>query len=134
MFIIMSSISISLVDRITSFIIKKEIHFMGGSPFIMSIENMIGFGRAVSSDRFLVEIASEKVVNRCGASTSRFVKNISSENHLDAICRRVRVNRQPFISSFHNENDFSTVMNQTRRVSTVPRFSLVYQHFIAVNS
>ena len=69
MFITTSSISISLVDRITSFIIKKEIHDVGGSPFIMSIENMIGFGRAVSSDRFLVEIASEKVLNCCGAST-----------------------------------------------------------------
>ena len=52
MFITMSSMSISLVDRITSFIIKKEIHDVGGSPFIMSRENMIGFGRAVSSDRF----------------------------------------------------------------------------------
>ena len=53
---------------------------MGESPFIiMSIVKMIGFSRAVPSDRFLVEIASEKVVNCCGASTRRFVKNISSE-------------------------------------------------------
>ena len=79
MFITMSSIFISLVDRITSFIIKKEIHDVGGSPFIMSIENMIGFGRAVPSDRFLIENASEKVVNCCGASTRRFVKNNPSE-------------------------------------------------------
>ena len=70
MFITTSSISISLVDSITSFIIKKEIHDVGGSPFIiMSREEKIGFGRAVSSDRFLVEIASEKVLNCCGAST-----------------------------------------------------------------
>ena len=79
MFIIMSSISLSLVDRIMSFIIKKEIHDVGGSPFIMSRENMIGFGRAVPLDRFLVENASEKVVNCCGASMRRLVKNISSE-------------------------------------------------------
>ena len=72
MFITMSSMSIFLVDRITSFIIKKEIHYMRGSPFIMSREKMIGFGRAVPSDRFLVEIASEKVVNCCGASSRRF--------------------------------------------------------------
>ena len=83
MFITMSSISISLVERITSFIIKKEIHYMCESPFIiiiMSILKMIGFSAAVPSDRFLVEIASEKVLNCCGASTRRFVKNISSEN------------------------------------------------------
>ena len=47
-----------------------------------------------------------------------------AKNHLDAIHRRVRVNRQPLISRFHNENDFSTVMNQTRRGPTVLRFSL----------
>ena len=53
---------------------------MGESPFIiMSIVKMIGFSRAVPSDRFLVEIASEKVVNCYGASSRRFVKNISSE-------------------------------------------------------
>ena len=75
MFITMSSMSISLVDRITSFIIKKEIHYMGGSPFIiMSRVNMIGFARAAPLDRFLVEIASEKVVNCYGASTRRFDK------------------------------------------------------------
>ena len=38
---------------------------MGGSPFIMSRVKMIGFGRAVSSDMFWVETASEKVVNCC---------------------------------------------------------------------
>ena len=47
-----SLMSISLVDKITSFIIKKEIHYVGGSPFIMSREKMIGFGRAATSDRF----------------------------------------------------------------------------------
>ena len=48
---------------------------MGGSPFIiMSRVNMIGFARAAPLDRFLVEIASEKVVNCCGASTRRFDK------------------------------------------------------------
>ena len=72
MFITTSSISISLVDRITSFIIKKEIHYMGGSPFIMYRVKTIGFGRAVSADRFLAETASEKVVNCCGASSRRF--------------------------------------------------------------
>ena len=42
MFIIMSSTYISLVDRITSFIIKKEIRYMCGSPFIiMSREKRI---------------------------------------------------------------------------------------------
>ena len=50
MFITMSSMSISLVDRIMSFIIKKEIHDVGGSPFIMSRVKTIGFGRAVPSD------------------------------------------------------------------------------------
>ena len=45
---------------------------MGGSPFIIYREKTISFGRAVPSDRFLVEIASEKVVNCCGASTRRF--------------------------------------------------------------
>ena len=79
MFITMSSMFIFLVNGITSFIIKKEIHYMGGSPFVMSRVKKIGFGRAVSSDRFLVEIASEKVVNCCGASTRRLVKNIHSE-------------------------------------------------------
>ena len=72
MFITTSSMSISLVERITSFIIKKEIHDVGGSPFIIYREKTISFGRAVPSDRFLVEIASEKVVNCCGASTRRF--------------------------------------------------------------
>ena len=53
---------------------------MGGSPFIiMSRVNMIGFARAAPLDRFLVEIASEKVVNCYGASTRQFVKNISSQ-------------------------------------------------------
>ena len=47
---------------------------MRGSPFIMSRWKMIGFGRAVSSDRGLVETASEKVVNCYGASTRRFDK------------------------------------------------------------
>ena len=43
---------------------------MGGSPFIiMSRVNMIGFARAAPLDRFLVEIASEKVVNCHGASS-----------------------------------------------------------------
>ena len=107
---------------------------MSGSPFIMYRVKKIGFGRAVSSDRFLVENASEKVVNCCGASTRRFVKNISSENHLESIRHHVRVNRQSLISSFHNENDYLAVTNQTRRGPTVPRFSLVYQPFIAVNS
>ena len=95
---------------------------MGGSPFIMYRVKKIGFGRAVSSDRFLVENASEKVVNCCGASTRRFVKNISSENHLESIRHHVRVNRQPLISRFYNENDFSTIMNQSRRGPTVLRF------------
>ena len=72
MFITMSSMSIFLVNSITSFIIKKEIHYMGGSPFIMYRVKKIGFGRAVSSDRFLVEIASEKVANCYGASSRRF--------------------------------------------------------------
>ena len=54
------------------------------------------------------------------------------KNHLESINRRVRVNL--LISRFHNENDFSTVTNQTRRGTTVLRFSLVYQTFIAVNS
>ena len=57
-----------------------------------------------------------------------------AKNHLESIRRRVRVNRQSLISRFYNENDFSTVTNQTRRSSTVLRFSLVYQTFIAVNS
>ena len=52
---------------------------MSGSPFIMSRVKTIGFGRATPSDRFLVENASEKVVNCCGASSRRFVKNISSQ-------------------------------------------------------
>lgn len=46
---------------------------MGGSPFIIIIimyrEKKIGLGRAATSDRFLVENASEKVVNCYGAST-----------------------------------------------------------------
>ena len=42
---------------------------MSGSPFIMYRVKKIGFGRAVSSDRFLVAIASEKVVNCYGASS-----------------------------------------------------------------
>lgn len=46
---------------------------MGGSPFIiMSRVNMIGFARAAPLDRFLVEIASEKVVNCYGASSRWF--------------------------------------------------------------
>ena len=54
------------------------------------------------------------------------------KNHLESINRRVRVNL--LISRFYNENDLSNVMNQTRRGLTVPRFSLVYHTFIAVNS
>ena len=46
------------------------------------------------------------------------------QNHLESIRHHVRVNRQSLISRFHNENDFSTVMNQIRRGSTVLRFSL----------
>ena len=45
---------------------------LGGSPFIMSREKMIGFGRAVLSDRFLVENTSEKVVDCYGASSRQF--------------------------------------------------------------
>ena len=47
-----------------------------------------------------------------------------AKKHLDAIHRRVRVNRQSLISRFHNENDFSTVMSPMRRVSTILRFSI----------
>ena len=47
---------------------------MRGSPFIMSRVKMIGFARAAPLDRFLVETASEKVVNCYGASTRRFDK------------------------------------------------------------
>ena len=45
---------------------------MSGSPFIMSIWKMIGFGRAAPSDSYLVETTSEKVVNCYGASTRQF--------------------------------------------------------------
>lgn len=57
-----------------------------------------------------------------------------AKNHLESIRHHVRVNRQFLISRFHNENEFSIVMNQPRRGPTVLRFSLVYQPFIAVNS
>ena len=60
-----SSISISLVERITRFIIKKEIHVVGGSPFILYREKTLIFGRAGPSDRILLEIASEKEANCC---------------------------------------------------------------------
>ena len=45
---------------------------LGESPFIMSIVKMIGFGCAVSSDMYLDENTSEKVVNCYGASTRQF--------------------------------------------------------------
>ena len=57
-----------------------------------------------------------------------------AKNHLDAIHRRVRVNSQYPSAVSIMKMIFSTVMNQTRRVSTVLRFSLVYHTFIAVNS
>ena len=52
---------------------------LGESPFIMSRDKKIGFGCAVSSDMYLDENTSEKVVNCCGASVRRFVKNNPSE-------------------------------------------------------
>ena len=53
---------------------------MGGSPFIISIWEMIGFGsRRPYRIGFWSKSASEKVVNCYGASSRRFVKNISSQ-------------------------------------------------------
>ena len=100
---------------------------MCGSPFIiMSREKRIRL-RMLRPHRigFWLKSPAKKwltvVELRRGGSTNN---NPSEKNHLDAIHRRVRVNRQSLINRFHNENDFSTVMNQTRRGPTVLRFSL----------
>ena len=60
---------ISLVDRIMSFIIKRRFTICVGLLLLCIEWKWLGSVRAVSSDRFLVEIASEKVVNCYGASS-----------------------------------------------------------------
>ena len=61
MFITMSSMFISLVDRIMNEVhYKKEIHYIGGSPFIMYRVKMIGFSPPFHQIK--VETTSEKVM------------------------------------------------------------------------
>ena len=123
MFITMSSMSISLVDRITSFIIKKEIHYMRRVSFYyIQMENdsasvaqsyRIGLWLKTPAKKWLTVVELRR-----GGS----LRISPAKNHFESIRHHVRVNRQSLISRFHNENDFSTVMNQTRRVPTVLRF------------
>ena len=108
---------------------------MGGSPFIMSRWKMIGFGRAVPHRiGFWLKSPAKKWLTVVELRRGGSLRITPAKNHFESIRHHVRVNWQPLISSFHNENDFSNVMNQTRRGPTVLRFSLVYQPFIAVNS
>ena len=137
MSITMSSMSISLVERITN-----EFHYKKGdsrcgwvSFYYVQREYDWNSVAPPPSDRFLVENASEKVVNCYGASSRRFDKEYfqskTISNPSDAVFELI-INPSSIV--FYNENDFSSVINQARRVPSVPCFSLVYLTFIAVKS
>lgn len=98
---------------------------MGGSPFIMSIEKRIRL-RMLRPHRigFWLKSPAKKWLTVVELRRGGSLRISPAKNHFDAIHRRVRVNRQPLISRFHNENDFSTVMSPMWHVSTILRFSL----------
>lgn len=126
MFITMSLMSIFLVDRITNeFHYKKGDSRYGWVSFYYIQMEMIGFVACrLHRIGFWLKLPAKKWLTVVELRRGGSLRISPAKKHLDAIHRRVRVNRQLLISRFHNENDYLTVMNQTRRVPTVLRFSL----------